>query len=163
MNTPAQQIKDLIDLVAEEKIEELEVSEPHRSIRLVRRAEAGGTVCVEAPASSQPAVSAAGRPASRDSGKQDALPASHTVSAPMAGTFYRSASVGGEPLVGPGSAVAIGTPLCVIEAMKIMNDIGSEKAGTVVQVLCESGQTVDQGQALFVIQQDESRRCSERS
>ena len=152
MNTPAQQIKDLIDLVAEENIAELEISEPHRSIRLVRRAEGGGADCVEAPASSKPGDPLAGPAVSQDSGKPDATPASHTVTAPMAGTFYRSASVGGEPLVGPGSAVAVGTSLCVIEAMKIMNDIGSEMAGTVVQVLCESGQTVDQGQALFVIQ-----------
>lgn len=163
MNTPVQQIKNLIDLVAEENIEELEISEPHRSIRLVRRAAGGGAACVEAPASSQPAVSAAGPAASRGCGKQDALPVSHTVSAPMAGTFYRSASVGGEPLVDPGSAVTVGTSLCVIEAMKIMNDIGSEKAGTVVQVLCESGQSVEQGQALFVIQLNEGRACSEKS
>ncbi|MFZ2651098.1 MAG: acetyl-CoA carboxylase biotin carboxyl carrier protein, partial [Burkholderiaceae bacterium] len=76
----------------------------------------------------------------------------HSVKAPMVGTFYRSASPGGKPLVEVGSMVKEGEPICIIEAMKIMNEIEADKAGTIKSILCENGQAVEFGQPLFVIE-----------
>ena len=70
----------------------------------------------------------------------------------MVGTFYRSSSPGSKPIVEVGSAVKEGEPVCIIEAMKIMNEIDADKAGTVAQILCENGQAVEYGQPLFVIE-----------
>ncbi|MBP6018883.1 MAG: biotin/lipoyl-binding protein [Burkholderiaceae bacterium] len=148
MTTNTQLIKDLIDLVAEERIAELYISSPQHNIRLLRRADSGADL----HSSTRSNVDVV------DSTEKAALTVprtAHTVFAPMAGTFYRSSSVDGEPIVHTGSRVVIGTPLCVIEAMKMLNEVAADQAGTVAQVLCENGQTVDHGQALFIIHADE--------
>ena len=76
----------------------------------------------------------------------------HTVKSPMVGTFYRSASPGAKVFVEVGSSIKAGETLCIIEAMKILNEIESDKSGTVTQILCENGQAVEYGQPLFVIE-----------
>jgi len=81
-----------------------------------------------------------------------AAPAGHTVKSPMVGTFYRSSSPGAAPFVQIGSVVKEGETLCIVEAMKILNEIESDKAGTVTQILCENGQAVEYGQPLFIIE-----------
>jgi acetyl-CoA carboxylase biotin carboxyl carrier protein len=81
-----------------------------------------------------------------------AAPAGHTVKSPMVGTFYRSSSPGAKPFVEVGSTIKEGEPICIIEAMKIMNEIECDKSGTVKQVLCENGQAVEFGQPLFIIE-----------
>jgi acetyl-CoA carboxylase biotin carboxyl carrier protein len=76
----------------------------------------------------------------------------HTVTSPMVGTFYRSASPGAKPFVEIGDAIKEGEPICIIEAMKIMNEIEADKSGTVVRILCENGQAVEFGQPLFILE-----------
>jgi acetyl-CoA carboxylase biotin carboxyl carrier protein len=78
----------------------------------------------------------------------------------MAGTFYRASRPGGEPLAREGSWTAAGAPLCVIEAMKMMTEVAAEAGGTIVRALCEDGQTVEQGQALFIIEPGEAPHVS---
>ena len=80
------------------------------------------------------------------------LPAGQIVRAPMSGTFYRSTSPGSDPFVVVGSAVKAGDPLCIVEAMKILNEIEADKSGTVTRILADNGQAVEYGQALFVIE-----------
>ena len=81
-----------------------------------------------------------------------AEPAGHAVKSPMVGTFYRAASPGAKPFVEIGSQVKEGQTICIIEAMKILNEIEADKSGTVTQVLCENGQAVEYGQPLLVIE-----------
>jgi acetyl-CoA carboxylase biotin carboxyl carrier protein len=81
-----------------------------------------------------------------------AAPAGHAVKSPMVGTFYRSSSPGAAPFIQIGSVVKEGDTLCIIEAMKILNEIESDKAGTVTQILCENGQAVEYGQPLFIVE-----------
>jgi acetyl-CoA carboxylase biotin carboxyl carrier protein len=81
-----------------------------------------------------------------------AAPAGHAVKSPMVGTFYRSSSPGSAPFIQIGSVVKEGDTLCIIEAMKILNEIESDKSGTVTQILCENGQAVEYGQPLFIVE-----------
>ncbi|MDP3310413.1 MAG: acetyl-CoA carboxylase biotin carboxyl carrier protein, partial [Polaromonas sp.] len=81
-----------------------------------------------------------------------AAPAGHAVKSPMVGTFYRSASPGAKPFVEVGNQVKEGETICIIEAMKILNEIEADKSGTVTRILCENGQAVEYGQALFMIE-----------
>jgi len=81
-----------------------------------------------------------------------AAPAGHAVKSPMVGTFYRASSPGAKPFVEVGSQVKVGDTICIIEAMKILNEIEADKAGTITQILCENGQPVEYGQPLFVIE-----------
>src|SRR6185369_5426751 len=83
---------------------------------------------------------------------EPAAPAGHAVKSPMVGTFYRSASPGAKPFVEVGTAIKEGEPICIIEAMKIMNEIEADKSGTVTRILCENGQAVEFGQPLFMIE-----------
>ena len=83
---------------------------------------------------------------------EEVAPVGHTVKSPMVGTFYRASSPGGKPLVEIGSEVKEGEPICIIEAMKIMNEIEADKSGTITQVVVENGQAVEFGQPLFIIE-----------
>ena len=151
-------LKTLIDLVSDSNIAELEITEADGKVRIVKSdpaARAAGSAAapaaggVAAPAASGlAAVPVAGAPVIE-------VPAEvpgHTVKSPMVGTFYRSASPGGKALVEVGTAVKEGEPICIIEAMKIMNEIEADKTGTVKRILCENGQPVEFGQPLFVIE-----------
>jgi acetyl-CoA carboxylase biotin carboxyl carrier protein len=137
-------LKTLIDLVQQSGIAELEITEGEERVRIAR----GGHVSVTpaaAPAGAVPAAApaAAAEPAPADAG--------HTVKSPMVGTFYRAPSPEAKPFVTVGETVKEGQTLCVIEAMKLMNEIESDAAGVVKAVLVENGQPVEYGQALFII------------
>ena len=123
-------LKTLVDLVAESGISELEITEAEGKVRIVKAPP------VAAPA--EPAVPAA--------------PEGHTVKSPMVGTFYRSASPGAAAFVEIGDTVAQGDTLCIVEAMKLMNEIEADAAGTIKAILVENGQAVEFGQPLFVIE-----------
>ncbi len=145
-------LKTLIDLVSESNIAELEITEAEGKVRIVKSGAAmhPGTAHMVPHANYAMPVAAAPMAAAETAVE---APASEegVVKSPMVGTFYRASSPGGKPLVEVGSVVKVGDPLCIIEAMKIMNEIEVDRAGTVQSVLCENGQAVEFGQPLFVI------------
>lgn len=152
-------LKTLIDLVSESNISELEITEADGKVRIVKadpQAAMVQTVYAPAPApialapASLVQAPVAAAPAAE--APAPAAPAGHPVKSPMVGTFYRSASPGGKPFVEVGDTVKEGDPICIIEAMKIMNEIDADRAGTVTRVLCENGQAVEFGQPLVVIE-----------
>jgi acetyl-CoA carboxylase biotin carboxyl carrier protein len=149
-------VKKLIELLEESGISEIEISEGEESVRISRYPNPG-TVSVQTipaplPAAPAPAVA----PANGET--QAAAPAAppqrgHQVTAPMVGTFYSGPAPGAKPFVDIGTEVKVGDTLCVIEAMKMMNQIESEVSGRVVSILVENGTPVEFGQALFVIEE----------
>jgi acetyl-CoA carboxylase biotin carboxyl carrier protein len=145
-------LKTLIDLVSESNISELEITEAEGKVRIVKAA-APGTVgtpmMMMAPAAAPVAVAAAPAPAAAPAEPVDT---GHVVKSPMVGTFYRASSPGAKPLVDVGQAVKEGESICIIEAMKIMNEIEADKTGTIVRVLAENGAAVEFGQPLFIIE-----------
>ncbi|MFG5775698.1 acetyl-CoA carboxylase biotin carboxyl carrier protein [Comamonas sp. J-3] len=148
-------LKTLIDLVSESNVSELEITEAEGKVRIVKGGGAVVQQLVAAPMvaaqAAAPAVAAA--PAAAEA--PAAAPAAaqgHTVKSPMVGTFYRSSAPGAKSFVEVGSQVKEGDTLCIIEAMKILNEIESDKAGTVTQILGENGQAVEFGQPLFIIE-----------
>lgn len=154
-------LKTLIDLVSESNVSELEITEAEGRVRIVKGNGNGNgngnnnyaqsaTTFVAAPAVSTP-VTAVVTPTEV---AVSAAPAAtgHTVKSPMVGTFYRSSSPASSPFVEIGTAVKEGETLCIIEAMKILNEIESDKTGTVTRILGENGQPVEYGQPLFVIE-----------
>ena len=154
-------LKTLIDLVSDSNISELEITEADGKVRIVKSGH-GMTQMAVAPMMTAPMVAApmvAAAPVqAAPAGGAPAAPAAeeapasgHIVKSPMVGTFYRAASPGGKPLVEVGSVVKAGEPVCIIEAMKIMNEIESDVDGSITKVLVENGQAVEFGQALFVI------------
>ena len=144
-------LKTLIDLVSESNISELEIAEADGKVRIVK-ASAQAAPAASPAAHFAPAVAAA--PLERAPVEAAAAPAptGNVVKSPMVGTFYRSASPGSAPFIEIGSTVKIGDPICIIEAMKIMNEIEADAAGTIREILCENGQAVEFGQPLFVIE-----------
>ena len=151
-------LKTLIDLVSESNISELEITEAEGKVRIVKadpHPPAGPqTVFMQAPAQMQaaPQDTAAAPLPLAPVATEPAEEPGHLVKSPMVGTFYRSASPGGKPLVEVGSTVKEGEAICIIEAMKIMNEIEADKSGTVTRMLCENGQAVEFGQPLFVVE-----------
>ncbi len=148
-------LKTLIDLVSESNVSELEITEAEGKVRIVK----GGTAVVQqfvaAPVQQAPvaaAASAAAPVAELPAPAAAAVPAGHTVKSPMVGTFYRASSPGAKPFVEVGSQVKEGETICIIEAMKILNEIEADKSGTVTRILGENGQAVEYGQPLFVIE-----------
>jgi acetyl-CoA carboxylase biotin carboxyl carrier protein len=147
-------LKTLIDLVSESNVSELEITEAEGKVRIVK---GGGGAAVQpfAQPPSQPAGGqslAAPAPVPAAPAPVAAAPAGHMVKSPMVGTFYRSASPGAKPFIEIGSQVKEGETVCIIEAMKILNEIESDKTGTITQILCENGQAVEYGQPLFVVE-----------
>lgn len=147
-------LKTLIDLVSESDISELEITENEGKVRIVKAGPAVYAAApvvhaappAPAPVAVMPAI-AAEAPAAAP-----AAPAGHVVKSPMVGTFYSSSTPGGKPMVDVGSAVKEGAAICIIEAMKIMNEIEADVSGTVTQVLVQNGQAVEFGQPLFIIE-----------
>jgi acetyl-CoA carboxylase biotin carboxyl carrier protein len=145
-------LKTLIDLVAESGIAELEVTEGEDKVRIVKShapaavSAAAPMVQLEAPAAS---ATPAGPPAAAAVPEE---PAGHVVKSPMVGTFYRSSSPGAPAFIEPGATVKPGDTLCIIEAMKLLNEIEAEVGGTVTKILVENGQPVEYGQPLFIIE-----------
>lgn len=148
-------LKTLIDLVSESNISELEITEADGKVRIVKSepaaaamATAAGVLHMPAPAAAAPAAA----PAVPAAPAAAPVETGHAVKSPMVGTFYRSSSPGGKAFVEVGSEVKEGEPICIIEAMKIMNEIESDKSGKIVKILCENGQAVEFGQPLFIIE-----------
>jgi acetyl-CoA carboxylase biotin carboxyl carrier protein len=144
-------LKKLIDLVQESGIGELEITEGEERVRISRNgANAPVVMSASAPMAMAAAPSATG-PAAGAPATEAAAPAGHTLKSPMVGTFYRSASPGAPSFVEVGQVVTKGQTLCIIEAMKLLNEIESDAAGTVKAILVENGQPVEYGQPLFLI------------
>jgi acetyl-CoA carboxylase biotin carboxyl carrier protein len=147
-------LKTLIDLVSESGISELEVTEGEGKVRIVKNAP---PVYVQPSASYAPQYAApAAGPADAAAAAAPATPAAvapqgHVVTSPMVGTFYRAPSPGAEPFVQVGDTVKEGQTICIIEAMKLLNEIESDKSGVVKEILVENGQAVEYGQPLFVV------------
>jgi acetyl-CoA carboxylase biotin carboxyl carrier protein len=147
-------LKTLIDLVSESNVSELEITEAERKVRIVKgspgsaQGMAQPQVMHAAPVAAAPALAPAPAPAA--AAPQE--PAGHTVKSPMVGTFYRASAPGAKSFVEVGSVVKEGDTICIIEAMKILNEIEADKGGTVTQILCENGQAVEYGQPLFIIE-----------
>jgi acetyl-CoA carboxylase biotin carboxyl carrier protein len=149
-------LKTLIDLVSESGISELEVTEGEGKVRIVKNAP---PVYVQPPASYAPQLTstipmsggAAPAPAPAAAPAAPVAPQGHVVTSPMVGTFYRAPSPGADPFVQVGDAVKEGQTICIIEAMKLLNEIESDKAGLIKEILVENGQAVEYGQPLFVI------------
>ena len=143
-------LKTLIDLVSDSNVSELEITEAEGRVRIVKSMGVAAPMVMQqaAPVATVAApVVAAAAPA-----EVPAAPTGHPVKSPMVGTFYRSSSPGAAPFIQIGSVVKEGDTLCIIEAMKILNEIESDKAGTVTQILCENGQAVEYGQPLFIVE-----------
>ena len=144
-------LKTLIDLVSESNISELEITEAEGKVRIVK-ASAAMTQApmmmapVAAPAmAASPLAAAPAPPAEPEE-------TGHVVKSPMVGTFYRASSPGAKSLADVGQPIKEGESICIIEAMKIMNEIESDKSGTVVKVLVQNGQAVEFGQPLFIVE-----------
>ena len=145
-------LKTLIDLVSESNVSELEITEAEGKVRIVKSGPtpvamvaapvAAAPVAVAAPAAAAPAAAA----------PVEAEPVGHQVKSPMVGTFYRASSPGAKSFVEVGSQVKEGDTICIIEAMKILNEIEADKSGTITQILAENGQAVEYGAPLFVIE-----------
>ncbi|EXI74486.1 MAG: Biotin carboxyl carrier protein of acetyl-CoA carboxylase [Candidatus Accumulibacter sp. SK-11] len=143
-------LKKLIDLVEESSITELEINDAEEKVRIVKH---GGMVAHHysmSPVASAALPAAASAPVAAVPAEPE-LPEGDAVKAPMVGTFYRSPSPGAEAYVEVGSAVKAGDTLCIIEAMKLLNEIEAERAGTVKAILIENGQPVEFGEPLFII------------
>ena len=144
-------LKTLIDLVSESNVSELEITEAEGKVRIVK---GGGAVVQQvmaaplAPVAAAPAVAGAPVADAAAPVAQDG----HTVKSPMVGTFYRSSSPGAKAFVELGSQVKEGDTICIIEAMKILNEIEADKSGTITRILGENGQAVEFGQPLFIIE-----------
>ena len=143
-------LKTLIELVETSGIAELEIQEGEERVRITRAgAPAAQTVMFQAP---QPMAVAAPAPApASPEPAAPAAPEGHVVKSPMVGTFYRSSSPGAKPFVEIGDTIQQGDALCIIEAMKLMNEIEADASGTIKAILAENGQAVEYGQSLFVI------------
>jgi len=146
-------LKTLIDLVSDSNVSELEITEAEGKVRIVK----GGGALVQgyaaAPVYAPPPAAAPAAPAAAAAAPVvEAAPAGHAVKSPMVGTFYRSSAPGAKPFVEVGDSIKQGETICIIEAMKILNEIEADKSGTVTQILCENGQAVEYGQPLFIIE-----------
>jgi acetyl-CoA carboxylase biotin carboxyl carrier protein len=142
-------LKKLIDLVQESGISELEVTEGEEKVRIAKTLSAPAATMAYAPPPAPVSVAAA--PAAEPVAAEKALPDGQVVTSPMVGTFYRASAPGAAPFVDVGDSVSEGKPLCIIEAMKLMNEIDAEVSGTVKAILVENGQPVEYGQPLMVI------------
>ena len=144
-------LKTLIDLVSDSNVSELEITEAEGTVRIVKSVPApvamvtqmAAPVAVAAPVATAPAAAAP---------VVEAVPAGHTVKSPMVGTFYRSSSPGAKAFAEVGQQVKEGETICIIEAMKILNEIEADKAGTITKILAEHGQAVEYGAPLFIIE-----------
>ena len=137
-------VKKLIELLEESDVAEIEIHEGEESVRISRNGSMPPTM-VAAPVAAAPAAAAQGEPASPKE------PEGHIIRSPMVGTFYRAPSPGAKPFVVEGQSVSNGETLCIIEAMKILNQIETDQNGKVLEILVENGQPVEYNEPLFVI------------
>ena len=147
-------LKKLIDLVQESGIAELEVTEGEERVKIVRSGRGSGETAPAGPAvfAAPPAPASASAAAAPVAAEPLAAPEGHAVKSPMVGTFYRASAPDAKPFVEVGDTVKAGQTICIIEAMKLMNEIESDKDGVVKAILAENGQPVEYGEPLFVIE-----------
>lgn len=143
-------LKTLIDLVSDSNVSELEITEAEGKVRIVKGG--GAVVQTYQPAPTYAAAVPAAAIAAPQAAPAVEVAAGHTVKSPMVGTFYRSSSPGAKAFIEVGSVVKEGETICIIEAMKILNEIEADKAGTISRILCDNGQAVEYGQPLFIIE-----------
>jgi len=139
-------VKKLIELLEESNIAELEIHEGEESVRISRH---GSGTAIAAPV---PIMAAAAAPAPTEATSTEAEISGHQVKSPMVGSFYRAPSPGAAAFVEKGQNVKVGDTLCIIEAMKLLNQIEADKAGTIKAILVENGEPVEYGQTLFIIE-----------
>ena len=148
-------LKTLIDLVSESNISELEITEAEGKVRIVKGPVGGPVVMaapvMAAPVAAPPASSGVAAPAV-SSAPEPAAETGHLVKSPMVGTFYSASSPDAKPFVQVGSVVKAGETICIIEAMKILNEIEADHSGTVTKIMVDNGQAVEYGQPMFVIE-----------
>jgi len=150
-------LKTLIDLVSESNVSELEITEAEGKVRIVKSAPVVAASAMPAMTVAAPVAAAALVPVAASSAGPAPAAAEpevrgHVVKSPMVGTFYRASSPGAKPFVELGQTVKEGEAICIVEAMKILNEIEADKSGVVTQILAENGQAVEYGQPLFVIE-----------
>ncbi|WP_439519685.1 acetyl-CoA carboxylase biotin carboxyl carrier protein [Hydrogenophaga sp.] len=148
-------LKTLIDLVSESNVSELEITEAEGKVRIVKSAPVSAAAPITysmPPAPVAPAVPVVDVTPAPVATAAPVAPAGHTVKSPMVGTFYRASSPGAKPFVEVGDTIKEGETICIVEAMKILNEIEADKSGTVTQILVENGQAVEYGQPLYVIE-----------
>ncbi|MCU7934572.1 MAG: acetyl-CoA carboxylase biotin carboxyl carrier protein [Candidatus Thiodiazotropha sp. (ex Dulcina madagascariensis)] len=148
-------VKKLIELLEESDVAEIEIHEGEESVRISRHSSLPTAMAIpnmmtQTPATPMPAPVPAPAPTTHETQAPEEI-LGHAVRSPMVGTFYRSPSPGSKPFVEEGQQVAVGDTLCIIEAMKILNQIESDKAGTVKKILVENGQPVEYNEPLFII------------
>lgn len=147
-------LKTLIDLVSESNVSELEITEAEGKVRIVK----GGMAMVQhyapnvAMVAPSPAATTGQAPTAVAEVVEPVVASGHVVKSPMVGTFYRSSSPGAKAFVEVGDEIKAGETICIIEAMKILNEIEADKSGTVTKSMCDNGQAVEYGQPLFVIE-----------
>ena len=149
-------IKKLIELLADSDLAEIEIHEGEESVRISRATSSvavTSSVPMVAPAASQPSTPPLSASTETEGGEaSQELPSGHTVTSPMVGSFYRAPAPGAKPFVEVGQRVAEGDTLCIIEAMKMLNQVEADCAGVVAAILVENGQPVEYGQPLFIIE-----------
>jgi acetyl-CoA carboxylase biotin carboxyl carrier protein len=145
-------VKKLIELLEESGISELEISEGEESVRISRHPRQGMQVAAAPAAPIMHAAPVAAAMPATSPGERAPRNDEHTVTSPMVGTYYASASPGSKPFVEIGSEIKVGQILCIIEAMKMMNQIESDKEGRVTAMLAKNGEPVEFGQPLFIIE-----------
>ena len=152
-------LKTLVDLVSESNISELEITEAEGKVRIVKAGYGIPTTMMMQPTGhmmmqqpQQQAAPAADAAAAAPVAEVAPAPTGHVVKSPMVGTFYRSASPGSKPFAEVGAPIKEGDPICIVEAMKIMNEIEADMSGTVSKILVENGQAVEFGQPLFIVE-----------
>lgn len=153
-------VKKLIEMLEESSLAEIEIREGEESIRISRSSSVGHPVvttsvlpaATAAPATASAAPAATSAPSAHGGAPHSPVPTGQAITSPMVGTFYRASSPGTKPFVEVGSEVKVGDILCIIEAMKMMNQIEADKAGVVKAILKENGQPVEFGEPLFVLE-----------
>jgi len=145
-------LKTLIDLVSDSNVSELEITEAEGTVRIVKSAPAPVAMVTQMAAPVAVAAPVAAAPAAAPAPVVEPAPAGHTVKSPMVGTFYRSSSPGAKSFAEVGQQVKEGDTICIIEAMKILNEIEADKSGTITKILAENGQAVEYGAPLFIIE-----------
>ena len=142
-------VKKLIELLEESDVAEIEIHEGEESVRISRNSSAAAVGYAPPPAPAAASAAAAAEPAAAPAAERE--PEGHIIRSPMVGPFYRAPSPGAKPFVNEGQGVSTGETLCIIEAMKILNQIETDKSGKVLQILVENGQPVEYNEPLFVI------------
>ncbi|HET7635162.1 MAG TPA: acetyl-CoA carboxylase biotin carboxyl carrier protein [Burkholderiales bacterium] len=143
-------LKKLIDLVQESGIAELEITEGEEKVRIASGGHGGQPAVMMAPPAAA-AVAPVQAPAPAAVAAPPAVPEGHVLKAPMVGTFYRSSAPGAKPFAEVGQAVKSGDTVCIIEAMKLLNEIEADRDGVIKEILAENGQPVEYGEPLFII------------